>query len=88
MISGDGSHLVALLSALLAGFDTLLAVLHLMVGAFVTAGLADVCAQGANGCGMLAAAGHGCCGQRADLGTIYIQGDALCHHLHVLLLQA
>lgn len=86
--SGDGGHLAALFGTLVAGLGAFLAVLHLVLGALVSTGLADVGAQAANGFGMFASTGH--CGrcQSADLGAIHVQRDASSHRLHVLLLQA
>jgi hypothetical protein len=86
--SGNGGHLAALFGTLVAGLGAFLAMLHLVLGALVTTGLADVGAQAANGFGMFAATGHQGCSQRADLGAIHVQRDASSHRLHVLLLQA
>jgi len=61
---------------------------HLMLCAFVTAGLADVGASGANGFGVFAATGHRRGRHLADLGAIYVQRDASRHGLDILLLQA
>ncbi len=58
--SGHGSHLAALLCAAVTGFCALLAMVHFMLRAFVTAGLADVGTSGANSLGVFAATGHRC----------------------------
>lgn len=72
----------------MASFCTLLAVLHLMLSALLTTGLADVGAQAADGFGVLAVTGHCRCRQHADLGAIHVQRNATHHHFDVLLLQA
>lgn len=61
---------------------------HLVLGALVTARLADVGTQGADSPGMFAATGHCRRSQRADLRAIHVQRNAPRHHLDVLLLQA
>jgi len=66
----------------------LLAVLHFMLDAFLTARLANVGAERAYvGC-MHAVAGHGCRRKGAGLGAIDVQRNAVHHHFHVVFLQA
>ena len=86
--SGLGGHLAAFLGALVAGLGALLAVFHVLLGAFVATRLADVGAQGADGIGVLATAGHRGGGQLANRSAVHIERDAARHHLDVLLVQA
>ena len=71
----------------MAGFGAFFAMLHGVLCALVTAGLADVGAHAANGFCMSAAPSHRTDGGRTDRGTVHVKGDALRHRLDVLLLQ-
>ena len=78
----------AFVGAALAGRRALLTVLHPVLGAFVTARLADLCARRAYGfCGFT---GPGHCGRRysADVGAVDVERNAPRHHLDVLFLEA
>ena len=75
------------MSALLAGLGALFAMRHVMFGAFVPAGLADICAECANCLDMGATSGHGSSSKRTNLGAVHIQRYALNHHLDVGLVQ-
>lgn len=89
--SRHGRHLPAFLCALKAGFGAFLAMDHAvvaMLGAFVSARLANIGAQRANGFGVFAASSHCRSCKRADLSAIHVQRNAPRHHLDVLLLQA
>jgi hypothetical protein len=78
----------ALFGTAMASFCTVLAMLRLVLRAFVAASLADLGAQLQDGAGASAAARHRCSGQLADGGAIDVQRDAPGHHLHVILGQA
>jgi hypothetical protein len=86
--SGCGRHAAAFVRTTPAGGRTFLAVAHLVPGAFISAGLADVSAYLADSLGELAAPRHVCGGEAADLRAVHIQGYAARHHLDVLFLQA
>ncbi len=62
--------------------------LHFMLDAFFTAGLANVSAQRTNfGC-MHAVSRYRRCGKGTGLGAVDVQRNALNHHFHVVFLQA
>ena len=85
--SGHSGHFSALLSALMTGFGTFLAMRHLVFGTFVPAGLADVSTKCADRFGVLACPGHGRCSECTDLGAVHVQGDAFGHHLDIWFMQ-
>jgi len=85
--SGHRDHLAALLSALMASLGALLAMVYVVFGTFIPAGLADVSAKCTDRFGVGATPGHGSCSQCANLGAIHIQFDALDHHLDVRFVQ-
>jgi len=72
----------------MAGLGALLAMRHVVFGAFVAAGLADISAECADCLGMGATSGHGSSSKRTNLGAVHIQRDALSHHLDVGFMQA
>lgn len=82
------SHAAARFSTLVACLGAFLAVVHLMLGALVATGLANVGAQGANGFGVLTATGHRRCGKCANSGAVHVYRNALCHHFDVCFMQA
>ena len=84
--SGHGGHLAALVGAATACLGTLLAMLHLVPGAFLTAFLADLGARRTDGLGRLACTAHGRGRELADLGAVDVERDAARHLLDVLLL--
>ena len=80
-------HLAALFCATPARLSTLLAMVRLVLGAFVAAKLANIRAELADLLGAFAAARHVCGGEPADRGAVDIERDAARHHLHVGLLK-
>ena len=72
----------------MTGPGTLPAVLPVVISALVTTGLTDVCANGANGAGMVTASRHHYRSHCAQLRAVDVHGDAPGHHLDVWLLQA
>lgn len=86
--SGRG-HPAALLRAAAASLGTLPAVLHVLVAlAFLRAGVADLRTHLAEEFRAFAGAAHGCRGELARLCAVNVKGNAACHLLDVLLLQA
>jgi hypothetical protein len=61
---------------------------HVMLGALVTAGLADVRARFADRFGVFAASCHSRSRDRTNLSAIHVQRNAPDHHLYIGLLQA
>lgn len=86
--SCHGSHLPAFLSALEAGLGALLAMRHLVLGAFVPTRLTNIGAQGANCLFVFAATGHCRRSHGADLRAIHVHSNASPHHLDIWLLKA
>lgn len=72
----------------MARLRALLAMFHVVLGAFVATRLADVGAQAADGLRMFAATSNRRGRQLADRGAVHVERDAARHHFHVLLLQA
>ena len=72
----------------MAGLGAPLAMVSLVLRAFVTAGLADISADSAERLCVLTAACHrtGC--KLADGSAVDIESDAACHHLDVRFLKA
>ena len=62
--------------------------LHLVLGALVTARLADLGAKLAERSGEFAAPGHEGGSQATDLCAVHVECDAARHHLDVVFLQA
>ena len=85
--SSGTRHGVALLGALETSLRTRLAVVSLVLGTPIAAGLADLRAQRADGSRVLAVARHGVSRQAADRSTVRVQGNAARHHLYVVLFQ-
>ena len=79
--SGDRSHLAALLRALPTGKCAILAMLGLVLGALVAAGLANVNAQGADRFGVLTGAGHDRRSEGTDISAVDIECNAASHRL-------
>lgn len=77
-------HGAALLGALETRLCTGLAVVSLVLGTLIAAGLADLRTQRADGSRMLAAARYGISRQAADRSAIRVQCDGARHHLHIL----
>ncbi len=71
-----------------AGVGALLAVVHLVFGAFFLAEAADVGAVAQQALGAFRAAGHEAGRQGADVGAVAVKLNAAGHHLHVVFLQA
>ena len=65
-----------------------LAMVMVVLGAFVAAALADIGAQRADGLGMFAATCHGGGCKVAQRGAVHVERNAARHHLHVVFLQA
>jgi hypothetical protein len=82
------AHAAAFLGAPAAGLGACLAVLGLVVTAFVCAGFAHRGAEGARRTVVCAAARHEGDGQAANLGAIDVERDAAGHRFGVRLLQA
>ena len=80
-------HLAALFCATPARLSTLLAMVRLVLGAFVAAKLANIRAELADLLGAFAAARHVRGGEPADCGAVDVERDAARHHLHVGLLK-
>ena len=76
-------HGGALIGALVASFGAGLAMLRVMLGAFIAARPADLGAQGADGLRVFAVAGHRVDGQATHSRAIHIKCDATRHHLDV-----
>src|SRR3546814_13488858 len=72
------SHALAFFSALHARFGTLLAVIHLMFRAFLTACAADLGAKGAELLGVLTFTAHQCGGQPTNVCAVTEIGRASC----------
>jgi len=81
-------HAPALIGTPAAGGGTILAVLHLMLCAFVGAHVADRRARIANRFCSFATPCHHRCGRPAQLRAIDIERNAAGHHLDVVFLQA
>lgn len=87
-VSGGSRHATAFVCTALAGGRTFLAMAHLMLTAFLTAGLADVCTLLANRLGKFTTPSHIASGKAAYLCAIHDHCYAARHHLDILLLQA
>ena len=81
-------HPAALFGTAPAGGGAILAVLRLVLGAFVAACLAYLSANLAKRFRKLAAPRHIARSQSADLGTVHVERNAARHHLDVIFLQA
>jgi len=77
-------HPPALFGTLAASLGAVLAVIHLMLGAFVSARLANICAQATKRLGEFTAPGHITGRHAANLCAIHIQFYALRHAFDVL----
>jgi hypothetical protein len=86
--SGQACHALALLRAAFARIGAALAVVGLMLTAFLGTGLANLGAHLAHAASKLAAPRHHGCGKAARLSAIHIQRNAMRHHLHVIFFQA
>jgi hypothetical protein len=62
--------------------------IHIVFGAFFTAGIADLRTDLANLMRKLGTARHFAFGKRANVGAAAIQADATFHHFGIFLLQA
>ena len=71
----------------MAGLRALLAMVSFVLGAFITAGLANVRADSAEGLRVLTAACHRTGRKLADGGAVHVESDAARHHLDVGFLQ-
>jgi hypothetical protein len=76
------------MGAVTTGRRAALAVSHVVPGAFVSAGVADLGAKPTQFGGELRASSHEPGGHTADDGALPIQADAAGKHLHVLFLKA
>jgi hypothetical protein len=74
--------------AAVASLGTLLAMLGIMLGAFVATRLADICAESADLAGIFATLRHEGGRQTADLCALPVQTDTFRHHFHVVFFQA
>ena len=90
VLAMPGLLLVSLagLDAGAAGFGALLAMLVLVLTAFVGALLADFETLLENMLGVVRAAGDEGVGEAADVGTVAVEADAGHHHLDIILVQA
>ena len=82
------SHALAFFSALHARFGTLLAVIHLMFRAFLSACTADLGAKGTKFFSVITFATHQYGGQPTNVRAVAVKLDAVCHHFYVILTQA
>ena len=82
------SHALAFFSALHARFGTLLAVIHLMFRAFLSACTADLGAKGTKFFSVITFATHQYGGQPTNVRAVAVKLDAACHHFYVILTQA
>ena len=78
-------HGSARFGAAVARIGTVLAMLCLMGGALIPAGLTDVSTNAAQGMGVRAATGHRSGGGLANCRAFDVECDALGHHLYVIL---
>jgi hypothetical protein len=62
--------------------------LSVMLGALVAALLTDICTDPANFAGIFTTLCHQRSSQTANLCTLHIQTNALCHHFDIIFLQA
>src|SRR3569833_2792802 len=85
---GGTRHAPAFIRAAPASLRAILAMLHLMLGALVSAGIADFGAKLTQDVGEFAIPRHVAGRHSADLRAIHVQCDAARHNLHVLLLHA
>jgi len=83
-MSGGRAHLPACRGAVATGLRATLAVVHLVLTAFLGAGRADVGAQGAELGRELTAARHEARRQAADLGAVDVRRNAARHHLDIV----
>jgi hypothetical protein len=81
-------HGFALPGAAVTGIGATLAMIHVVLPAFLSAGGAYLSAQPAEFFGELRITGHKLGSEDADVRAIPIKPDASLHHLHVVLLQA
>lgn len=72
----------------MAGPRAGLTMVHVMLCALVTAGLADVCARFTDRFSVFAASCHRCGRDRTNLSAIHVQRNTPGHHLDIGLLQA
>ena len=81
-------HTLTFLSAVHARLRTLLAMIHFMLRAFLTACAADLGAKGTELLGVLTFTAHQCGGQPTNVCAVTVQLDAASHHFYVILTQA
>ncbi|WP_435531621.1 hypothetical protein [Ramlibacter aurantiacus] len=83
-----GGHLPALVGAPPASLCTGLAVIHAVLGALISADLANLGTGTAHSLRVFARATHHGSGELANLRAVDVKRDAARHHPHILLLQA
>ena len=81
-------HTLTFLSALHARLGALLAVIHLVLRALLSAGPADLGTKGTERFSVLTFPAHQGGSQRTDVRAITVKLDASSHHFHVILTQA
>ena len=86
-LGGDRCHVAAGLGALIASLGTTLAVVSIMLSAFGPTCFAHIGAKSTNFLGELRTAAHESGRRPADVCTIFVEPNALGHHLHILLLE-
>ena len=77
-------HLFALLGAAFAHVGTSLAMIHLMLAAFLSARTADIRADAADLLGGVRLAGHECRGCKADFRTVAKESDTASQFLYIV----
>jgi hypothetical protein len=82
---GLGCHFPAGFCAFKAGFGTFLAMVVVMLLAFIAAGFANFCTQAADLVNKVAVRLHRSYCHAAYFGTFPVHSDALCHHFYILL---
>jgi hypothetical protein len=84
----NAGHRFAFLCASFAGVGAALAVIHVMLAAFLSAGAANFGAQAAELFGEFRIARHELRGQDTDVSAVAVEANAPLHHFDVLFLQA
>ena len=81
-------HSLTFLSAVHARLRTLLAMIHFMLRAFLSACTADLGAKGTKFFSVITFATHQYGGQPTNVRAVAVKLDAACHHFYVILTQA
>ena len=78
-------HSLTFLSAVHARLRTLLAMIHFMLRAFLSACTADLGAKGAELLSIFTFAAHQCGSQPANVRAVAVKLDAASHHFYIIL---